>query len=151
MSANLTTPANLTNLTNPANQTNPESRNQSNPESPIPNPALYAAVYRLPHADAVAVPLAAIAAEFSPRFELSRDDLVAIDISGLERLLGPARAVGEELQRTAAARGVRVHVAVAGTRGRGSRSSTRAGKRRRSRRCRSAFSKESTTTKRRVR
>ena len=38
-----------------------------------------------------------------------------IDISGLERLLGTARRIGEELRRTAAARGVRVHVAVAGT------------------------------------
>jgi len=60
--------------------------------------------------------LAAIAQEFSPRFECHRDDLVSIDVSGLERLLGPARTIADELRHTAAARGVRVHVAVAGTR-----------------------------------
>ncbi len=41
---------------------------------------------------------------------------MSIDVSGLARLLGPARTIGEELRREAAARGVRVHVAVAGTR-----------------------------------
>ncbi len=108
MSADLTTPANLT---NPANQTNPKSQ--------IPNPVLYACLYQPPHPDQVAsgdCTLARLAADFSPRFELHRNDLVAIDVSGLERLLGPARAIGEELRRTAAERGVRVHVAVAGTR-----------------------------------
>ena len=61
-------------------------------------------------------PLAAIAQEFSPRYERHRDDLVSIDVSGLERLLGPARTIGEELRRDAAARGVHAHVAVASTR-----------------------------------
>jgi len=60
--------------------------------------------------------LAAIAQEFSPRYECHRDDLVSIDVSGLERLLGPARTIGEQLRRDAASRGMRVHVAVAGTR-----------------------------------
>jgi len=60
--------------------------------------------------------LVAIAQEFSPRYERHRDDLVSIDVSGLTRLLGPARSIGEELRREAAARGVRAHVAVAGTR-----------------------------------
>ena len=60
--------------------------------------------------------LIAIAQEFSPRYERHRDDLVSIDVSGLERLLGPARTIGEELRREAAARGMRAHVAVAGTR-----------------------------------
>ena len=41
---------------------------------------------------------------------------MSIDVSGLARLLGPARTIGEEMRREAAARGVRVHVAVAGTR-----------------------------------
>ncbi len=36
--------------------------------------------------------------------------------AGSTRLLGPARTIGEEMRREAAARGVRVHVAVAGTR-----------------------------------
>jgi protein ImuB len=47
---------------------------------------------------------------------MHRDDLVAIDVSGLGRLLGPARAIGEELRRTATQRGVRAQVAIAGTR-----------------------------------
>jgi protein ImuB len=58
----------------------------------------------------------AIAQEFSPRYERHGDDLVSVDVSGLTRLLGPARTIGEEMRREAAARGVRVHVAVAGTR-----------------------------------
>jgi protein ImuB len=57
-----------------------------------------------------------IAREFSPRYERHRDDLVSIDVSGLERLLGPARVIGEELRREAAAHGIHVHVAIAGTR-----------------------------------
>src|SRR5205814_1709512 len=57
-----------------------------------------------------------IAREFSPRYECHRDDLVSIDVSGLERLLGPARTIGEEIRRTAVARGIHAHVAVAGTR-----------------------------------
>jgi len=60
--------------------------------------------------------LVAIAQEFSPRYERHCDDLVSIDVSGLERLLGPARVIGEELRREAAARGTRPHVAIAGTR-----------------------------------
>ena len=61
-------------------------------------------------------PLVAIAQEFSPRYERHHDDLVSIDVSGLERLLGTARTIGEELRREASARGARVHVAVAATR-----------------------------------
>jgi protein ImuB len=60
--------------------------------------------------------LIAIAQEFSPRYERHRDDLVSVDVSGLTRLLGPARTIGEEMRREAAARGVRANVAVAGTR-----------------------------------
>jgi protein ImuB len=61
-------------------------------------------------------PLIAIAQQFSPRYEQDRDDLVSLDVSGLERLLGPGRVIGEELRREATARGVRLHVAIAGTR-----------------------------------
>src|SRR5438874_535970 len=94
-----------------------------NPQSPIPNPQLYACIYRPagreensagsagPASDVVA-----IASEFSPRYECHGADLVSIDVSGLERLLGPPRAIGGELQREAAARGVRAHIAVAATR-----------------------------------
>src|SRR5262249_33775095 len=63
-----------------------------------------------------AVPaLAAIAQDFSPRYELYGDDVVVIDISGLERLLGPARTIGEELQRAVSTCGFRANVAIAGT------------------------------------
>ena len=41
---------------------------------------------------------------------------MAIDVRGLDRLLGPPRAIGEELRREAAARGMRAHIAVAATR-----------------------------------
>ena len=57
-----------------------------------------------------------IAEQFSPRYESHGVDLVSIDVSGLGRLLGPPQTIGEELRREAAARGVRAHVAVAGTR-----------------------------------
>jgi protein ImuB len=57
----------------------------------------------------------AVAQEFSPRYECHGDDLVTIDVSGLGRLLGPPQTIGEELRRESTARGVRAHVAVAGT------------------------------------
>lgn len=65
--------------------------------------------------------LAAIAREFSPRIEVhagrgleARE--VVLDLAGLERLFGDARAIADELRRTAADRGVRVRVAIAATR-----------------------------------
>lgn len=61
-------------------------------------------------------PLIAIAAEFSPRYEQHRPDLVSIDVRGLSRLFGTPRAIGAEMRREAASRGVRVHVAIAPTR-----------------------------------
>jgi protein ImuB len=57
--------------------------------------------------------LVAIAADFSPRYELHHADLVSIDVRGLSRLLGTPRTIGAELRREAAARGIRVHVAIA--------------------------------------
>jgi len=102
---------------------------------------MYACLYRPPQSESPSVSLAAIAQEFSPRYECHRDDLVSIDVSGLERLFrrrsvldtperdgaralasggGAPRSVwktiGEELRRDASSRGMRVHVAVAGTR-----------------------------------
>src|SRR5258708_4613785 len=59
--------------------------------------------------------LDAIAQNFSPRYECHGDDLITIDISGLDRLLGPSRVVGEELRRACADRGLRAHVAIAST------------------------------------
>jgi len=61
-------------------------------------------------------PLVAIAQEFSPRYERGGDDLVSIDVSGLEHLVGSPRTIGEELRREAAAHGAVVHVALARTR-----------------------------------
>jgi protein ImuB len=62
----------------------------------------------------------AIAREFSPRIEVPAGDAagpeVVLDLRGLERLFGDARTVAAELRRDAADRGVRVRVAIAGTR-----------------------------------
>jgi protein ImuB len=112
-----------------------------NPYSLLPNPCLYACLYRPPAPDgsdgknredrgdrkehdifsavsasSAVFSLVAVAQEFSPRYERHRDDLVSVDISGLTRLLGSAQAIGEEMRREAAARGVRAHVAIARTR-----------------------------------
>src|SRR5881394_3540336 len=91
----------------------------SNPQSLSPHPCLYACLFRPPSGEAAAEgasTLVAIAQEFSPRFERHRDDLVSVDVSGLTRLLGPARTIGEEMRREAATRGLRIHVAIASTR-----------------------------------
>jgi protein ImuB len=58
--------------------------------------------------------LTVVAQQFSPRYE-TRGDLVVVDVRGLERLFGDARAIAEELRREAADRGLRVHVAIAAT------------------------------------
>src|SRR5215472_8170017 len=61
--------------------------------------------------------LIVVAQQFSPRYESheTRGDLVVIDVSGLDRLLGDARTIAEEMRREAADRGLRVHVAIART------------------------------------
>ena len=52
----------------------------------------------------------------SPRVAARSRHQIVIDIDGLERLVGDARAIGERLRLTAADRGIApVHVAVAGT------------------------------------
>jgi protein ImuB len=60
--------------------------------------------------------LADVAREFSPRIEVCSATEIVLDLSGLERLFGDARTIAEELRRTAADRGLRVRVAIAGTR-----------------------------------
>src|SRR5262245_23397711 len=60
--------------------------------------------------------LADIAREFSPRMDIGSARDLVLDLNGLERLFGDARTMAEELRRTAADRGVRVRVAIAGTR-----------------------------------
>ena len=79
---------------------------------------MFACLYRPPvsgHVDQP-IPLLTVAREFSPRHERHGDDLVSMDISGLGRLIGTPRLIGEELRRDAASRGLHVHVAVARTR-----------------------------------
>jgi protein ImuB len=91
------------------------------------DPSLFACLYRPPmpgvgvqsddvSGDGSRSALHTIAAEFSPRYEQHRVDLVSIDVRGLSRLLGTPRKIGEELRREAASRGVRVHVAIAPSR-----------------------------------
>lgn len=77
---------------------------------------MFACLYQPTAPDRDVATLVAIAREFSPRYEQHRDDLVSIDVSGLDRLIGPPRTIGEELRRDATARGVHVHVALARTR-----------------------------------
>jgi protein ImuB len=60
--------------------------------------------------------LAEVARELSPRIEVCSHTEIVLDLSGLTRLFGDARTIAEELRRTAADRGVRVRVAIAGTR-----------------------------------
>lgn len=76
---------------------------------------MFACIYK-PPSDAAAAPLLAIAGDFSPRCEQHGDDLVSLDLSGLERLFGDARTLGEELRRTARAHQLQVSVAIAPTR-----------------------------------
>jgi protein ImuB len=78
------------------------------------NPASAGLASGSPSAISAPEPLLAIAREFSPRFE-SGGDTVTIDVQGLDRLLGDARTIGDELRREAASRGVRAHVALATT------------------------------------
>ena len=59
--------------------------------------------------------LVQLARDFSPRVETHGDRTVTLDISGLGSLIGEPRSIGEELRRTAADAGLRVHIAVAAT------------------------------------
>jgi protein ImuB len=55
-----------------------------------------------------------VAADFSPRFE-RRGSGVLLDLTGLDRLFGHPRLIADELRKSADERGVRAHVAIAGT------------------------------------
>jgi protein ImuB len=89
---------------------------------------MFAFLHNPPSSEAAPTALAAIAADFSPRFEMHGAHGVAIDISGLERMFArrsvtepPSRppsvwdTIGNELRRAAVERGLRAHVAVAST------------------------------------
>jgi protein ImuB len=65
---------------------------------------------------ASATVLAEVAREFSPRIDVCSPTEIVLDLNGLTRLFGDARTIAEELRRTAADRGLRVRVAIAGTR-----------------------------------
>ena len=78
-------------------------------------PALYACVYQ-PSAGSAAHVLTEVAEAFSPRYERHGEQLITIDLRGLDRLLGSPRMIGEELRRDAADRGLRAHIAIARTR-----------------------------------
>jgi protein ImuB len=82
---------------------------------------MFACLYRPPAPDEggaalAGPPIDAIARDYSPRYERHSRDLVSIDVRGLERLFGSPRAMADEIRRDAASRGVRLHVAIAGTR-----------------------------------
>ena len=72
--------------------------------------ALYAAEGSLPDV------LLGVARDFSPRIETYGSREVILDLGGLTRLFGDAKTIAGELRRTAADRGLRVRIAIAGTR-----------------------------------
>jgi len=60
--------------------------------------------------------LVGVARDFSPRVEACGPRDVTLDLSGLTRLFGDAQTIAGELRRTAADRGLRIRIAIAGTR-----------------------------------
>ena len=60
--------------------------------------------------------LLGVARDFSPRIETYGSCEVVLDLAGLTRLFGDAKTIADELRRTAADRGLRVRIAIAGTR-----------------------------------
>ena len=90
-----------------------EARATTDPQSLIPNHwRLYAALYRPPHGRmAASWPRSRGFAAVS----LHHPDLVVIDVAGLDRLLGPARVIGDELRKAVSTHGIRAHVAIAST------------------------------------
>ena len=82
---------------------------------------MYACLYLPPQARGRSVPdasaaLVHLAREYSPRIELQGQQLVVLDIHGMERLHGTPREIGATLRRAAADRGLMIRVAVATTR-----------------------------------
>jgi protein ImuB len=60
--------------------------------------------------------LLAVARDFSPRIDTCGTREVVLDLAGLTRLFGDAKTIADELRQTAADRGLRVRIAIAGTR-----------------------------------
>ena len=75
---------------------------------------MFAAVYAAEESSSNV--LMEVARDFSPRVEACGPREVTLDVSGLARLFGDGKTIAAELRRTAADRGLRVRVAVAGTR-----------------------------------
>ena len=67
-----------------------------------------------PSSDGPADILRDVAADFSPRFE-RRGEAVVLDLAGLDRLFGHPRAIADALRTAIVDRGLRAHVAIAGT------------------------------------
>src|SRR5947209_2697490 len=89
------------------------------PQSALRSPQWFACLHRPAAGDQPAAPsdtLAAIAREFSPRYESDGADRVTVDVTGLERLIGPPAMIAEELRRACTTREVRAHIGVAATR-----------------------------------
>jgi protein ImuB len=60
--------------------------------------------------------LLGVARDFSPRIETCGSREVVLDLDGLTRLFGDAKSIAAEVRRTAADRGLRIRIAIAGTR-----------------------------------
>ena len=75
---------------------------------------MFGAVYAADGSDFAT--LDAVARAFSPRIEVCGDREITLDLSGVERLFGDAAEIAASIRSTAADRGLRVRVAMAGTR-----------------------------------
>ena len=75
---------------------------------------MFAALYAAEGSDAGV--LLDVGRAFSPRVEAHLPREIVLDLDGLTRLFGDARSIGAEIRRTAADRGLRLRVAIAGSR-----------------------------------
>jgi protein ImuB len=75
---------------------------------------MFAAVFAAEGSDAQA--LVELGRAFSPRIEAHSPRELVLDVDGLTRLFGDFRTIGAEIRRSAADRGLRVRVAIAGSR-----------------------------------
>jgi protein ImuB len=69
-----------------------------------------------PEIEAPDLVLLDVAQQYSPRVSWAGEHTIVLDLSGLERLFGDARSIGEALRGQLADRGLQAHVAIAGTR-----------------------------------
>ena len=57
-----------------------------------------------------------VAQQYSPRAAWTAPHTIVLDLSGLERVFGEARTIGNALRGQLADRGLQTHIAIAGTR-----------------------------------